>query len=256
MDFDQVKKYWEERASIDSSAQSTTQDYYMREIEFEVLKNIIKKNAPYSVMDVGCGDARTTARLAGEFHDINFTGGDYSESMVMNAQNNIDHAQIENLKVFLCDVSKPLPIQQKDMVYTTRCLINLPTWELQKSAIENIANSIISGGHYVMIENFIEGQNNFNEIRKNFGLQEIPVRDHNLFFRREELLDFCSNYFNVLEEINISSTYYLVTRAVYSKICQDNKVKPDYFDSHHKYAAQLPFSGEYGPVRMICMERK
>lgn len=256
MDFNQVRKYWEERASSDSSAQSTTLDYYLREIEFMVVKGIIDRYHPASVMDMGCGDARTTARLATEFEGIRFVGGDYSESMVRNAQGNIDCAGIDNLGVTLCDVSQPLPRQQLDMIYSMRCLINLPSWELQQTAIQNIADALVVGGLYVMIENFVEGHENFNRVRGNFGLPEIPVREHNLFFSRARLMDFVSTSFEVLEEVNISSTYYLVSRAIYSKICQDEEVAPDYFDVHHKYAAQLPFCGEFGPVRMICMRRK
>lgn len=256
MNFEQVKKYWEERASADSSAQSTTHDYYLREIEFRVVKDLINLHKPSSVMDAGCGDARTTAKLAVEFKDVKFIGGDYSESMVKNARRNIDSAGIDNLSVMLCDVIRQFPVQQQEMIYSTRCLINLPTWELQQSAIQNIANALVSGGVYVMIENFVEGHDNFNQIRKSFGLPEIPVREHNLFFSRARLLDFISSYFEVLDEVNISSTYYLVSRAIYSKICQEKGVDPDYFDAHHKYAAQLPFCGEFGPVRMICMRRK
>ena len=256
MDFNQVKKYWEERASADSSAQSTTQDYYLREIEFRVVKDLIGRYRPASVMDVGCGDARTTARLADEFKGVKFVGGDYSKSMVRNAQGNIDSAGIDNLSVMLCDVTKPLPRQQLDMIYSTRCLINLPAWELQQTALNNIADALVVGGLYVMIENFVEGQENFNAIRRNFELPEIPVREHNLFFNRANLMDFVSTSFDVVEEVNISSAYYLVSRAIYSKICQEEEVAPDYFDAHHKYEAQLPFFGEFGPVRMICMRRK
>lgn len=256
MDFDQVRKYWDERAAADSSAQSTTQDFYLREIEFRVIKGLIERYGPARVMDAGCGDARTSAKLAAEFRHVKFIGGDYSESMVRNAQCNIDLAGITNLNVMLCDVSKALTIGQLDMIYSTRCLINLPTWELQQTAINNIANALVAGGFYVMIENFIEGQENFNAIRRNFELPEIPVREHNLFFNRARLMDFVSSSFEILEEVNISSTYYLVSRTIYSKICQENGVAPDYFDAHHKYAAQLPFCGEFGPVRMICMRRK
>ncbi len=256
MDFDQIKKYWESRASADSSAQSTTQDYYLREIEFRVLKDLIDRYTPVSVMDTGCGDARTTARLAAEFEGVKFVGGDYSKTMVRNAQSNIDHAGINNLSVVLCDVSRPLPFGQWGMIYSTRCLINLSTWELQQTAIQNIKGALVDGGLYVMIENFIEGHDNFNRVRGNFGLPNIPVREHNLFFNRAILLDFVSKYFEVLEEMNISSIYYLVSRVIYSKICQEAKSDPDYFDVHHKYAAQLPFSGEFGPVRMLCMKRK
>ena len=122
MEFDQIKNYWEERASTDSSPQSTTQDYYLREIEFRVLSEAVRRHKPVCVMDVGCGDARTTARLAAEFEEIRFVGGDYSASMVRNASNNITLAGLTNLTLTLCDVSKPLPVDLKDMIYSTRCL--------------------------------------------------------------------------------------------------------------------------------------
>ena len=256
MDFDQVKKYWEERAFADSSAQSTTQDYYLREIEFRVIKGLIERHGPVRVMDAGCGDARTTARLADEFKHVEFIGGDYSESMVRNAQDNIAHAGIDNLKVMLCDISKALPARQLDMIYSTRCLINLPDWELQQTALKNITNAIVSGGYYVMIENFIEGHENFNRVRRDFGLPEISVREHNLFFNRPALLEFAKDYFEILEEVNISSTYYLVSRIIYSRICQEKSAQPDYFNEHHRYASALPFCGEYGPVRMLCLRKK
>ena len=64
MDFNEIKKYWEDRAALDTSAQSTTQDFYLREIEFKVLSERIKKYSPKLVADIGCGDGRTTARLA------------------------------------------------------------------------------------------------------------------------------------------------------------------------------------------------
>jgi len=256
MNFDEVKKYWEERASADNSAQSTTQDYYLRDIEFRVVKGLIEQYRPASVMDAGCGDARTTARLAAEFESVKFVGGDYSESMVKNAQEVVKRSRIDNLRILLCNISLPFPIRQTEMIYSTRCLINLPTWELQQAAIKNIADALATGGLYVMIENFVEGQESFNQVRRDFGLPEIPVREHNLFFKRSLLLDFVSNYFEVLQELNISSTYYLVSRVIYSKICQGTGAAPDYFDKHHEYGSKLPFSGEFGPVRMVCMRRK
>ena len=106
-----------------------------------------------------------------------------------------------------------------------------------------------------MVENFCEGQENFNQVRKNFGLPEIPIRAHNLFFQRDNFLDYIEGRFTIEEEINISSTYYLMSRVVYSKICSVNGQQPDYFDDHHRFAAGLSFSGEYGPVRLICLKK-
>jgi len=254
MDFEQIRKYWEERAASDSSAQSTTHDYFMREIEYRVLNDAIERHRPSTVIDIGCGDAWTTVRLATACQAIRFLGCDYSETMVKNARANLAAAGIANLTISQHDVLNH--IQGKfDMACTVRCLINLPDWESQKRAIKHIYDSLNVGGIYVMIENFIEGHDNFNRVREAFDLPSIPVREHNFFFKHEQLLSYLSDKFEVVNDINISSSYYLVSRVIYSKICQERKSLPDYFDEHHRYAAALPFCGEYGPVRMICLKR-
>ncbi|MEI6415714.1 MAG: class I SAM-dependent methyltransferase, partial [Pseudomonadota bacterium] len=137
----------------------------------------------------------------------------------------------------------------------TRCLINLPSWDLQKIALDNIHRSLKIGGIYLMLENFIEGQANFNKVRKDFGLPEIPIREHNFFFQRDHLLNYIDGQFNIEEEVNISSTYYLMSRVIYSKLCSERGHQPDYFDDHHRFAAGLPFAGEFGPLRLICLRR-
>ena len=86
MNFEEIKKYWENRAIGDSSAQSTTQDVYLREIEFSTLSDRIQKYSPRLVADVGCGDGRTTARLASKYPTAFFFGFDYSSTMVENAR--------------------------------------------------------------------------------------------------------------------------------------------------------------------------
>lgn len=254
MNFEEIRKYWEDRASGDSSAQSTTQDFYLREIEFNVLFERIQKYSPDSVADVGCGDGRTTARLAGKFPNVFFSGFDYSSFMIENARSHLHPAELLNINFDQADICTGLK-DRFGLIYTTRCLINLPSWELQKIAINNIHKSLKFGGVYLMVENFIEGQENFNQARKNFGLADIPVRSHNLFFERNRLLDYVSDKFEVEEEVNISSTYYLMSRVVYSKICSETGRQPDYFDDHHRFAACLPFAGEFGPVRLICLKK-
>lgn len=255
MDFAGIKKYWEDRAAEDSSAQSTTQDFYLREIELNVLSERIRKYLPTRVADVGCGDGRTTTRLAGTFSNTLFCGFDYSSSMVENARRVLLACHTSNVEFAELDICQGLN-SSFDLIYSTRCLINLPSWEFQQVAIDNIHTALRRGGAYLMVENFIEGQENFNQIRRNFGLPEIPVREHNLFFERARLHNFVSGRFEVEEDINISSTYYLVSRIIYSKICSEAGIKPDYFDDHHRFAAGLPFSGEFGPVRLLCLKKR
>ena len=255
MNFEEIQEYWEERAAADKSAQSTTQDYYLREIEYNTLSERIEKYSPHLVADIGCGDGRTTMRLAAKFPNVFFSGFDYSNSMVENAKEANLSDDLQNVQFHRLDIREGLP-GAFNLIYTTRCLINLPSWELQRRAIDSIHKALAAGGVFLMVENFIEGHENFNQVRKNFALPEIPIRDHNLFFKRQRLLEYVDTRFSVKEEINISSVYYLVSRIIYSKICFEAGKQPDYFDDHHRFAAGLPFSGEFGPVRLINLKKR
>lgn len=254
MDFDEIRQYWEARAAGDSSAQSTTQDFYLREIEYQVLSERIQNYSPSCVADVGCGDGRTTTRLASKYPTVLFSGFDYSSFMVANAMKHRLPGELSNIHFHQLDICAGLK-DSFDLIYTTRCLINLPSWDLQKLAINNIHSSLAIGGVYLMIENFIDGQDNFNQVRTNFGLPEIPIREHNFFFQRDRLLEYLDGRFEIEEELNISSTYYLTSRVIYSKICSETGQQPDYFDDHHRFAAGLPFAGEFGPVRLISLRK-
>jgi SAM-dependent methyltransferase len=251
-----VKDYWNTRASADKTAQSTTNDFYLREIESRCVGGAIAQFNPARVFDVGCGDARTTIYLAKMFPQISFLGGDYAEAMIANARNNLRQEELGNLELVRFDIARPGDTPPADFVYTTRCLINIPGWDAQKQAITNIAKLLQRGNTYVMIENFVDGHREMNTVRRSFGLSEIKIRDHNCFFEADALLPFLNDQFDVQDIQNISSSYYLVTRGIYSKLCQQQGVEPDYFDDHHKLAAQLPFCGNFGPVKMLILRKK
>jgi len=251
----EIKAYWENRASTDSTAQSTTMDIWLRYIEAEYIKKSIHRYQPKMICDVGCGDGLTTINCAKENPSINFFGFDYSESMIRNAERNANFHQVNNVSFSKNDIAQNLIGQSFDFIFTTRCLINLENWHSQRVALDNIYKGLSSGGIYLMIENFQEGQDLFNSVRREFGLSEIAVRDHNYFFERPRLFDYLAKKFEILEEVNISSTYYLVSRIIYSSICSDNRELPNYNDIHHQLAAKLPFVGEYGPVKAIILRK-
>jgi hypothetical protein len=152
-------------------------------------------------------------------------------------------------------LSSPIDVGTFELVYTTRCLINLPGWELQRIAIERISRLLKKGGTYVMIENFLDGHERLNNLRRDFDLPEIKIRHHNFFLEQEAVLRFVEEEFKVEQITNISSAYYMVTRVIYSKICQVSGVDPDYFDEHHKLASALPFCGNYGPIKMMVLKK-
>lgn len=256
MDSESIRAYWNERALKDSGPQSTTSDFYLRDIEARTLADSINKYHPKRVIDLGCGDARTLCLLALQFPEIDFLGVDFSETMLINANKNMMALEVKNVTLTQGDVTETIRLADIGLAYTTRCLINLPTWDLQLTALNNITKLLANDGVYVMIENFVEGNESFNSLRRMFDLPDIPVRGHNLYFSKQLLLHATSDILIPIDEENISSIYYIFTRVLYSKICQDNGIPPDYLDKHHEYASRLPFLGKYGPVTKMTFKRK
>jgi len=252
---EEIKDYWDQRARSDSSAQSTTMDVWLREIEARVVRDAISAHIPSTVMDLGCGDGRTTLKCAETFPAITFHGFDYAAHMIGNAKQNLFKAKLENVFFDVGDVLDEIKYNA-DFIFTTRCLINLTSWDAQQKAIKNIRDCLAADGIYLMIENFVESQAQFNCIREEFSLPEIPIRDHNLFFERDILMSFLKKNFDVISEVNISSQYYLVSRVIYSSICAALGVEPDYNDIHHELASRLPFLGEFGPTRALTLRKK
>ena len=251
MNAEEIKQYWSDRAEKHPDT-ATTNDVFLRRIEQRALNGCIYRYVPRLVADIGCGDGRTTRKLAKAYPLTNFAGLDFSPSMIRQAQTMPD---LSNLAFNLHDISQPL-LQRYDLIYTTRCLINLSSWEDQQQAIRNIYDSLLDDGIYVMIENFIEGHDAINKQRELFGLKSLAVRPHNLYFHKHHVMDFASTLFSVIEDVNISSTYYLVTRVLYARMCANKGIEPDYLDEHHEIAADLPYAGEYGPTRMVVMRRR
>lgn len=253
----QVRDYWEGRAKSDKEATSTTNDIYLRQIEQRVLLENCKIFEDPLILDVGCGDARTSAVIASNLQTAEITGIDYAQHMIDNATSL--HSGINNLDLHVADCTSGEPssdhLSKFHIAYSTRCLINILEDRNRFNAFRFIHKSLKPGGLYLMIENFMEGQINFNRVREDFGLQPIPVRNHNRFFDDQELQMTIAGLFELQESVNISSSYYLATRIVYSKICEEKKVEPDYNDQHHKYASMLPFSGDFGPVYLKILKK-
>jgi len=95
-----------------------------------------------------------------------------------------------------------------------------------------------------------------NKARQCVGLSEIPLRWHNLFLRKKDFLKDVNPLFELISFNEFASAYYFATRVVYSKMCHMNNVEPDYSHDIHKLSVDLPWFGEFSPVKMAVMRKR
>ncbi len=254
-----IREYWDQRARENAGAQTaTTNDVYQRELEIltatRTLANL-KVARGDRVLDVGCGDGYSTLALARAFPDVSFSGVDYSGSMIDSARQAAEHLAVSNLDFEVGDVTALERPQRFSVVVTMRCLINLSSGEAQADAIGRIAKHLVAGGHYLAIENFTDGQDGMNAARAAVGLPPIPVRWHNRFFSEPDFRKWAEPHFAEVQIENFSSAYYFATRVIYSKMCQMQKLEPDYRHPIHELSVNLPPVGNFSPIRLALLRK-
>jgi len=262
---EKIKAYWEDRAELYmADPASTTNDVYLRELEINTITNALKTllgPGPNNVLDVGCGEGYSTLNIAQHLPHFSFTGIDYSGNMIRTAEKRL--AALPFLKGRLqfqvgdvLNLASALGDAAFDAVISDRCLINLESKNDQRQAFQEIARHITGGGYYLAVENFVEGQGAMNQARVAVGLPLIPVRWHNLYFREEEFLCFAAPFFDFLEFKDFASGYYLATRVIYAALCQRTGEEIDYRHPLHQLAIDLPWTGNFSPIRMAVLRRK
>lgn len=252
-----IRRFWDEQARLHKAdPRATTPDYWLRELEINSVSDILQTcPGGLDVLDIGCGNGYSTLRIRTTHPTNRYVGGDYSEAMIAVAR---DQARGQDGVTF--EVADVLSLERFaghfDVVISDRCLINLSSPELQREAVRQIWACLRPNGQYLAIENFVEAQENLNQQRRRSGLPPIPIRWHNLFLNEAEFISHCSTLFRVREVTPISSTYYLITRVVYSKLCQLEGREPDYEHPIYKIATELPPMGDFGPVKLVHMVKR
>lgn len=181
-----VKMLWERP----DAATYSSHDRIAKQLEMNAIAKYVKDGM--AVLDVGCGDGETLLTLAERFSNSYFQGIDFSSEMIRLAraksvgqwlisfhEGNItkDFAPIYNFNGY-------------DLIYTERCLINLPDWKTQKRAMSNIAKCLKPGGLYVMLENSWDGLQYINDLREKLERPRIAPPGHNRYLRDEEIEEY------------------------------------------------------------------
>lgn len=209
---DHILTFWNSQADTFGTAHAASWgDNYAIELEIETIGKHIHDHD--NVLDVGCGNGYSTVRhLAKNLASI--TGIDFSEAMVREARKRrLECAQAGKLRFEQGDVRDlPFPSESFDVVYTTRTLINLPTWEQQQQGIHECLRVCKTGGAVILCEAFWEPLVLLNALRSLKALAPLNEHDFNRYLKKQRLQKFLDGEGLEFEVVDFSSIYYLGSR--------------------------------------------
>ena len=260
-----VREFWDQQATLHKGSDlATNPDQHYRNLEIEHILRAIGALEPKAILDVGCGNGFTTERISEQHPDAVITGIDFSQDMINEANrhhsgNNIDYRVGDVLSL---SRTPGLHVGEFDVVLSTRCLINLANWEEMKVGILEMRKMLKPGGHLVLVENVQDGLDNLNHMRQSIGLPPIKTRWHNVYIPQDKLTKFLNEIKGQLLDTeyveNIGNMYYIASRVIYAKLCQDQGIEPDYNNKINEIASKLPTMGAYyacSPNFMFVLHR-
>jgi ubiquinone/menaquinone biosynthesis C-methylase UbiE len=149
--------------------------------------------------------------------------------MIEFAQKNLSEqkTEIENVSFEVrnvLDIDKAYSEEQFNTVVSVRGLINLPSWELQKQAIEKVYKILPKGGKFIFLEGSKQGLDKINEFRAKFSLPLVSEPWYDKHFNLPQLMEYTNQYFSVQDERNLD-IYFLVSRILYPLAALPNEAE-------------------------------
>jgi SAM-dependent methyltransferase len=239
--------FWSERArKFKSDPRANTNDIWLRELEIEAVSRIIRQNPMRRILDFGCANGYTTIRIARQHPDCEFLGIDLNGDMISAAKELARKEKCANADFVQADILNKAPDGQFDFVWAIRVFQNIESQEMQKRVFDKLYETIVPDGLFYFIESYAKNYTALNVDRKRMGLPLLPIHGH-LTLLTKQFDNHVASKMILLERGWPSSSYYLITRLLYSYIAMKNKEPIDYNHPIHQVASMIPQIGQYGP---------
>jgi SAM-dependent methyltransferase len=200
----QVLAYWNKQ-DVESMY-----DKHLLNAEVELIRQRITTNA--KILDAGCGEGEGSLAYSA-IPGVAVHAVDFSETRLALARQrlagreNVLLKQVDFLGNYTCD-------NDYDFIVSQRFLINLMEWPLQQRVLLDLMGRLKPGGRLLMLEGSQQGVDSLNELRSVWGLEQIPVKWHNLFFDDNLLISFMQqNGYPLIEQDGLG-TYFMLTRGI------------------------------------------
>lgn len=249
-----IREFWNSQArEHQTDLAATTPDPLAKDLEIAALVRHLDPGR--DTLEVGCGNGVNILRLLAHLRG-RVVGVDYSEGMIEAAQKALDgHPKAGRVRFAVADILRNLEsLGTFPQIFTARCLINLPSLELQVKAVESLSGVLEPGGRLVLIESVKQGQERLNDLREIVGLQRIPNHWHNLYLDEPEFLARIPRGLRHVATDNFASLYFVISRVFNAKLTPEGE-EPDYLAEINRIAARLPSFGDCGPLKLFLFEK-
>ncbi|HKA42649.1 MAG TPA: class I SAM-dependent methyltransferase [Burkholderiales bacterium] len=210
---DFIRDYWEAQArKHGTSHEASWGDSLAIALEIETISRHLADDE--AVLDVGCGNGYSAFQQLERRRLKKLVGVDFAASMIAAAgEARTAHGLDERVEFRQGDVRKlAFPDASFDAVYTTRVLINLPTWDEQMAGITECLRVARPGGKVILSEAFWEPLALLNALRALVGLAPLVEHDFNRYLKKQRLEEFLTSRGLEFSVDEFSSVYYLGSR--------------------------------------------
>jgi SAM-dependent methyltransferase len=241
--------FWSERVNrFASDPRANTSDLWLREVEIRCVDAVLNNHNCMSILDFGCANGYTTMRLAEQNPARRFLGVDINPDMIQAANAALGARPMENVRFELHDVLTACLDGHFDCIYAIRAFQNIESPEMQRAVFDKLEAYLGPNGLFYYIESYADGYSQLNRDREALGLAPLPIHGH-LTLLTDDFDAHVSKRLDLMRRSSASSSYYLVTRLVYSYIAKMNNEPIDYNHPLHQVASIIPQVGDYGPQK-------
>lgn len=252
-----ILRFWENCAKTRGGFFAPTwENVNVVELEIELIDRFLKEG--YVVLDVGCCNGYSTIRHA--LTNVQcIIGVDAIESMIAQARRHLRRVNPPRSVVFEIADARSLPFDDNsfDVVYTTRMLINLPTWDDQRRAMLECVRVCKLGGTTIFSEAFWEPFVRLNAIRSLASLSPLEIHDCNRFLKEREIKEVLAEVGFQYRMIDFCSLYYIGTRFL-ADLIEGGDLRREFVTQIEKtfYGLEQQFSGGcFGVQRAVVITK-
>lgn len=247
--------FWSERARLfQGDPRANTNDVWLREVEINYVQDVFQTYRFSRVLDFGCANGYTTSRLAKINSQVSFIGIDINADMISVASTFPGTEGLSNLEFRELDVLTQKLDEKFDFIYAIRVFQNIENPEKQREVFERLCELLSEGGMLLYIESYTDGYTRLNDDRVKMGLAPLPIHPH-LTLLTSEFDSHAETKLKLVKRDYLSSSYYLITRLLYSYIAKMNDEQIDYNHPIHQVASMVPQVGNYGPQKASLLRK-